>query len=108
MENYLEVFHHYMDVFSRFRSSKSTKSVLEAMKRGLALANQEERSSDPAWNKHSAAAKRLCIDEDTMQIESETAQHLVDELDFNFGTIHLLNHFADNIRQLGNQLNVST
>jgi len=51
---------------------------------------------------------RRCVDEDTTRIESEIAQHLVDESDFNFVRMHLLNHFSDRIRQLGNLLNVSS
>ena len=51
-------------------------------------------------------AKCRRVDEDTTRIESEIAQHLVDESDFNFVRLHLLNHFSDHIRQLGNLLNV--
>ena len=108
MENYLEEFHRHKDVFSRFRASKSTKKVSEALKKQLTLDKQEERESDPAWNNLSAAAKRRRVDEDKTQIESEIAQHLVDESDFNFVKMHLLNHFSDHIRQLGNLLNVSS
>jgi len=108
MENYLEEFHHHKDVFSRFRASKSTKQVLEALKKQLTLEKQEERESDPAWNILSADAKRRCIDEDETQIDSEIAQHLVDESDFNFVKMHLLDHFSDHICQLGNLWNVSS
>jgi len=72
------------------------------------LDKQEERESDPAWNNLSVAAKRRRVDEDKTQIESDIAQHLVDESDFNFVKMHLLNHFSDHIRQLGNLLNVSS
>jgi hypothetical protein len=108
MENYLEEFHRHKDVFSRFRVSKSTKKVSEALKTQLTLDKSEEQESDPTWNNLSVAAKCRRIDEDKMQIESEIAQHLVDESDFNFVKMHLLNHFSDNIRQLGNLLNVSS
>jgi len=54
------------------------------------------------------AAKHRRVDEDKMQIESEIAHHLVDQSDFNFVKMHLLNHFSDHIRQLGNILNVSS
>jgi hypothetical protein len=37
-----------------------------------------------------------------MQIEADIAQHLVDESDFNFVKMHLLNHFSHHICQLGN------
>jgi len=76
------------------------------LKKQLALHKQEEWESDPAWNNHSAAAKRTRVYEDTMQIESEIAQHLVDESDFNLVKLHLLNHFSDHIPWLGNVLNV--
>jgi hypothetical protein len=78
------------------------------LKKQLALNKQEERESHPAWNNLAVAAKRDRIDEDNMLIESEVAQHLVDESDFNFVKMHLLNHFSDHIRQLGNRLNVSS
>jgi len=108
MENYLEEFHRHKDVFSRFRNSKSTKKVSEALKMQLTLDKQEERESDPAWNNDSAAAKRRRVDEDKTQIELDIAPHLVDESDFNFVKMHLLNHLSDHIRQLGNLLNVSS
>jgi hypothetical protein len=68
MENYLEEFHCHKDVFSRFRASKSTKKVQEALKKQLALDKQEERKSDPPWNNLSVAAKCCHVDEDKMQI----------------------------------------
>ena len=43
-----------------------------------------------------------------MQTKSEIEQHLVDESDFNFVKMHLLNQFSDHIRQLGNLLNISS
>ena len=73
MENYLEEFHCHKDVFSWFCASKSTKKASEALKNQLTLHKQEEWESDPAWNNHSAAAKRTRVYEDTMQIVSEIA-----------------------------------
>jgi len=108
VENYVEEFHCQKDVLSRFRTSKSTKKVSEALKKQLTLDKQEERKSDPAWNNLSAASKRCHIDADKMQIMSQIAQHLVDESDFNFVKMLLLNHFSDYIRPLGNLLNVSS
>jgi len=106
MENYLEESHLHMNVFSWFHTSQSTKKVSEALKKHLTLNRQEEQESDPAWNNLSVAARRRCVDEDRTQIMSEIAQHLVDELYFNFVKIHLLNHFSDYIHQLDNLLNV--
>jgi hypothetical protein len=108
MENYLEEVHRHKDVFSRFRASKSTKKVSEALKKHLTLDTQEQQEGDPALNNLSAAAKRRRVDEDKTQIESEIAQHPFDEWNFNFVKMHLLNHFSDHIRQLGNFLNVSS
>jgi len=48
IENYLEEFHCNNDVDSRFRTSKSTKNVSEALKRKLTWYTQEERKSGPA------------------------------------------------------------
>jgi len=79
MGNYLKELHRHKDVFSWFQASKSTKKVLEALKKQLTLDKLKERESDPAWNNHSVAAKRRHVDEDKTQIESEITQHLVDE-----------------------------
>jgi len=108
MENYPEKFHRHKDVFIRFCASKSTKKVSEALTKHLTLDKQDERESDPTWNNLSAAAKRRQVDEGKTQSESEIAHHLVDESDFNFVKMHLLNHFSDHIRQLGNLLNISS
>jgi hypothetical protein len=72
------------------------------------LDTQEEQERDPTWNNISAAAKGNRIDEDKTQIESEIAQHLINESDFHFVTMHLLNHFSDHSCQLGSLLNVSS
>jgi hypothetical protein len=72
------------------------------------LDKQEEWESDRTWDNDSVAAKGCRIVEVKTQSESETAQHLVDESDFNFVTMHLLKYFSDNICQLGNRLNVSS
>jgi hypothetical protein len=106
MENFLGEFHCHKDVFSRFRASKSTKKVSEGLKMQYTLDIQEERESDSAWNNFSAAAKHRCVDEDETPIESEIAQYHVDESDFIFAKMHLLNHLSDHITQLGNLLNV--
>jgi len=97
MENYLEAFHRHNNVFSQFCTSKSTKKVLEALKKQLTLDEQEDRESDPASNNLSAATKRHRVDEGKTHIESEIAQHLVNESDFNFVKMHLLNHFSDHL-----------
>jgi len=51
---------------------------------------------------------RHCVDDDTMLIKSDIAQSVVDESDFNFVKMYLLNHFPDLICQLGNHLNASS
>jgi len=108
LENYLEEFHLHKHVFSRFRASKYTEKVSEALIMQLTSDKQEERESYLAWNNLSAPGKLRRVDEDRTQIESGIAQHLADESDFNFVKMHLLNHFSDHIRQLGNLLNVSS
>jgi len=108
MENYLEEFHCHKNVFIPFHASKSTKRVSESLNKNIPLHIQVEQKSDPTWNNLSAAPQRRHIDEDKMQIESEIAQHLADESDFNFLMKHLLQHFSDYICQLGNLLNVSS
>jgi hypothetical protein len=106
MENYLKEFPCHKDVVSRFRTSKSTKKVSEALEMQLTLDKYEEQDSEPACYNLSAAAKRRHVDEERMQIESEIGQHLVNESDFHFVKMHLLNHCSDHIHQLGNLSNV--
>jgi len=108
MENDLDEFHRHDVVWSGFRTSISTNNVLEPSKRQLTLDKQWEHGSDPDSNNHSAAAKRGPADDDEMQIESQIAQHLVDESDFNLVKLPQWNHFSDHIRQLGNFLNASS
>jgi len=108
VENHLEEFHRQEDIFSRFRASKSTTKFPEAMKKLLTLHKHAGGGSDPAGNNFSAGAMCRGVDDDEMQIDSEIAQHLVDEWDFNFVKMHLLNHYSDHIHQLGNLLNVSS
>lgn len=68
MENHVEQYHSHKDVFSPIRTSKSTKNVLEHLKKQLTLDKQEEQESDHTWNDLPAAAKHCHVDEDTMQI----------------------------------------
>jgi hypothetical protein len=98
MENYLVEFHRYKDVFSRVHATKSTTKLSEALNKQFTLDKQEERESNPARNNLSMAAKHRRLDEAKMQVESEIAQHLGDESDFNFMKILLLNHFSYHIR----------
>jgi hypothetical protein len=108
MQHYLEEFQRHKDVFSRFSTGKSTKMVSKALKKQHTLEHQEERGSHPAWNNLSVAAKCCCIEEDKTQIKSEIGQHFVNESDINFVKMNLLNHSSDDIRQLGNLVNVSS
>jgi len=78
------------------------------LQKQLTFDKQEEQESNPIWHNLPAAAKRRCVDEDKMQSKSEIAQHLVDESDFNFVKMHLLNHFSDHPCQLGNLLTISS
>jgi len=108
MENHLEEFPCHKDVFSRFCASKCTKKILEPLKKQLNLDKKEQLDSDPTWDYVSVAAKCRCVDEHQTQIKSQIAEHLVDESDFNFVMMPLLNHFSDYFRQLGNFLNICT
>jgi len=105
LENYLEKFHCLKSIFHRLRASESTKKISEDLKKQLTLDKQEKRESDPTWNNLSAAAKCRHVDEDNTQIESEIAQNHLEESDFNFVEMHLLNHYSDHICQLGNLFN---
>jgi len=107
MENHLEEFHRHVDVFWQFRASKCTKNVLESFEKQLTFDKQEKWATDPAWNNLSAAAKHCCVGDDKMRVASEIAPHLVEESDFHFPKMHLLNHFSDHIRQLSNLSNAT-
>jgi len=108
MDNNLVEFDCYKDVFSRSHASKSPKKGSEALITQHIVEKQEEWESDPAWKNLSVASKHRRIDDDTTQIESEIAQHVVDKSDFYFVKMHLLNQFSDHICQLGTLLNVSS
>jgi len=108
MENDMEEFHRRRDDFSSLHTSKSTIKVSEALTKLLTPDTQEELESDTAWNTLSAAARHCRVDEDKIQIESEIAHHVVDGSNFNFVKMRVLNHFSDDIRQLGNLLNISS
>jgi len=97
-----------MDVLGRFHATNPTNKVSQTLKKHLPLDEQEEWESDTAWNTLSMAPKCRRVDDDKMHIESEVAQHLVDESDLNFVKMHLLSHFSDLICQLGNILNAIT
>jgi len=64
MEHYLDKCHHHKDVFIRFRTSKSTNRVTEALKNQLTLDKLEEPEGDPAGNNPSVAAKCRRVAED--------------------------------------------
>jgi hypothetical protein len=82
--------------------------ISEALKELHTVDKPEKPETDPARNNLPAAVKRHRFDEDKTQIESEIAKHLVDKSDFNCVKMHLLNHFSDHIRQVGNLLNVNS
>lgn len=65
-------FHCHKEVLSRFCSSKTTKNISKAMRLQLTLGKQEQRDSDPAWNKPSGTAKHYHDDEHILQHMSES------------------------------------
>jgi len=103
MQYYLEEFHCHKDVLSWFLASYSTKQDSEGLKHQLILDNHEVWEINPDCKNLSTTAMCVCVSEDIAKIQSEIAQHAVNELDFNFVTMHLLNHFFDSICQLSNR-----
>jgi hypothetical protein len=83
----------------------SSKNVSEAYNEQHTLGKQEDHVSDTTWKILSAAEKRCGINKDKTQCQSEIAQHRVDQSEFNFVNMHLLNQFSDHFRQLGNLCN---
>jgi hypothetical protein len=65
---------------------------------------QEVREREPTGYNLSVSAKHCRIDENKTLSMSEFAQHHVYKSDCNFMKMHLLNHFSDHIRQVGNHL----
>jgi hypothetical protein len=106
MENDREELYHQNDDVSQFPASKSTKKILEALKKHLTLDKQEEWESDPTWNNVSVAESCCPIRENKTQIKSEIGQHHVKESGFNFVQMDLLNHSSGEIHQLGNLSNI--
>lgn len=76
--------------------------VSETMQIQVFFDTQDDLQSHPSCSNISVAVNPCCIDEDRLQSWSEVAQHLVNESDFNFVRMHLLNHCFDNTRLLGN------
>jgi len=108
MEKYLEEFHCHIDVFSWFHTCQLTKTILQAFKKQLTLDTLEDQVSDLASNNLLVAGKCPYVDDDETQIWSEIEKHHVNVSHFNCLRMHLLNHFIEHIRQLGNLLNASS
>ena len=84
MENYLEEFHRHKDVFNRFRDSKSTKKVSEALKEQHTLDKQQNGRVTPLGTIFLRLQSVVALMKRERKIESDIAQHLVDRSDFNF------------------------
>jgi len=91
--------------FRPVSKSKSGRQVSVVLSTQHTFDTQGEHEAKPGSNNPSTAAKSRPLDEAEIQIKSEIAQHLVNELDVNFVNLHLLNFFSYNIQQLGNLLN---
>jgi len=108
MEQYMDVFHHQMNIYRRFRPRESTKNVLEALTKKLTFDTLDEDACNPTYNNFSVASKSCPVNEDTTQMESDILNHPVEKSDQSFVRMHLLNHLSDHISQLGNFINVSS
>jgi hypothetical protein len=67
------------------------------------LDNQQEQESDTAYKNIFVAAKCCNGGQDIMQRELDITHHLINESDFDYIMIHLLNFLSDHIHLLGNQ-----
>jgi len=105
MEDYLNDFHAHKHVFHRFRAGKSAKKDARELKAQLTVDMKTQRESELTWNKLSKAAKCRREDDDKVEVEKQIEASLKEDSHFNFIKMHLLTHFAEHIRELGNLSN---
>ena len=97
MENYQGRFHEMKDFFFEFRVSKRTQAKIDE--------EQEElrRRQRAQINQRVAPSKRRGVRDEDREEENDRRMDLIySESHFNFIKMHLLIHFADQIRQFGN------
>ena len=99
MEQYLEDFHRYKDVFQEFRTSKKTREEADANDEQLRL--ELERELKDA-GRVSAAKRRRLQDANRTQRTGEREEILRSQSHFNFIKMHLLVHFSSHVRKFGN------
>jgi len=96
MEHYLDQFHRMKVIFKEFRVTKCTLAKVDEQRREIR--HQRTHMSQPV-----APSKRRRIPDDIREEEHERHMGLIHhESHFNFIKIHLLSHFSDHIRQVGN------
>ena len=102
MEDYLEDFYKYKEVFLRFR-------VMKAIKYAAKEAAREFRS-EPRLNASDEALAWKRQKQTQVQLESEDVVNdiLTEGVYYNFPKMHLVSHFADQITQYGSLPQYST
>jgi len=108
IEKYQEESHYQKNQIWQFRTIVSIKTSSKACTIQPTLDTLLEWENDLTWNNVWAVAKCPCVDEGSMQIKSENAQHLVNKSDFSVRKINLLYHISHDILQLGNRDHAST
>lgn len=82
--------------------------VSEVRQRQLTFDKEAELENVLASTYFPTVSNSRHFDDDEMLMQSESAQHLVNEPDFKLLMMHLLNLFFDHIHQLGNLVNLSS
>jgi len=96
MEDYLHTFHKMKNIYLEFRVTKYIRAKIDEQRREL----QHDR---PKTRECIAHSKRRRMGDAERQEETELRMDLIFcESDFSFIKMHLLSHFCDHIRQVGN------
>ena len=101
LEQYLKAFHDHKDVFKEYQKDKSTMRKVREVNTRIRSENSE------VLNQHrlsgATAAKRCRIADEHRQDLDEIIAYIYDEdVDFNLVKLHLLSHFGDHVRRVGN------
>ena len=91
MWKYLQEFHRTKDVILRYRATKATKGRADLVLKKLTQRNKS-RKVEPNANGRTAAQKARAVVKDRDERAYLVNQLLVEDLHFNFPTIHLIMH----------------
>ena len=107
MQDYVADFHKHKDVFLRFRANKSTKTAAKEATRDLRNEHQRHLTSETPLLQSSSKCRKLLED------PRLATQELQDDVltlgaNYNFSKMHLISHFAVQMRKYGSLPQYST